>query len=168
MYLHHTLSHSLGGSPSCLSPSPFIPPLSYLKSHITASLYRRAARAQGIVARPTACGRMDRQMDMPGLLVPGSWLLFLAPVPVPDARAGARWLARWLAGWPAGSGTRQISRQDPSSARLRRHQNLLVPVTRAESQCFSAAMVSVTQWGSMSSAVPGLSSPSRPLVACEM
>lgn len=91
-----THTQSLGNSLSCLSPSPFIPPLSYLKSHITASLNRRAALAQGIVARPTACGRKDRQMDMPGLLVPGSWLLVPVPDAVPDAWAGARWLARRL------------------------------------------------------------------------
>lgn len=93
MYLHHTAAP--WQLALCLSPSPFIPPLSYLKSHITTNLNRRAAQAQGIVTRPNACGRKDRQTDMLGLLAPGSrsWLLFLAHVPVPDCMSRG-----WLAG----------------------------------------------------------------------
>lgn len=124
MYLHHTAAP---WQPAlCLSPSPFIPPISYLKSHITTNLNRRAAQAQGIVTRPNACGRKDRQTDMPGLLAPGSWLL--APVP-----GSCSWLMflflmhePGLAGWLAGrlrneADLVRIPRLRTVHDRLRRH-----------------------------------------------
>lgn len=86
-------THSL----SCLPPpSSHLPHISSLTS--PQFLNRRAAQAQGIVARPTACGQID-QTDRHAR-PPGSWLL-ASWLPVPDAWAGARRLA--------GSLTRQIS-----------------------------------------------------------
>jgi hypothetical protein len=134
---------------SRLSYSHTLSHISSLTS-LTTGLNRRPAQAQGIVARPTASGWTDRWACR------ASWPLLLLHEP------GPRWLARWLA--------RGLSNKADLLVRiprLGRHQNLHLPVARAEFQCFSAAMASVTQWGSVSSP-PRALVPVEALVACEM